>query len=340
MSAPGTRLRAIAERLCRPGTIERLVDPALADLRLEYEDALRHGGIRQRYWVLFRGYLAFFTMAIVHGGRRALGFVHTVSDEDRRGLIRTCAVAIAITTLGSLALAAAPLLRILSSDHPDIGRLAINLIPQTLPLSLPVGLTFGILFGPRLAASSRSRVLILLIAIVWSLASFTTLGWIIPAGNQNFRTAIAGRPVAKAPNELTVRELGRSLEQKRTEPTSAVRSPDLARLKLEYHTRWALACAPVVLALLAMASTSRRQRGSLVRALTGCAAVLGYFALMVVARAYWRDGGLPAFAAAWAPNIGLLTVAVAASGFPVARRPPEAHDPHRDREPTAQDQRD
>jgi hypothetical protein len=49
MTPPGTRLRALAARLCAPITMERLVDPAIADLQAEYEEASRTGpGWRRR----------------------------------------------------------------------------------------------------------------------------------------------------------------------------------------------------------------------------------------------------------------------------------------------------
>ena len=40
MRPPGTRLRALAARLCAAITMERLVDPAIADLQAEYEEAI------------------------------------------------------------------------------------------------------------------------------------------------------------------------------------------------------------------------------------------------------------------------------------------------------------
>jgi hypothetical protein len=43
MRPPGTRLRALAARLFAASTMERLVDPAIADLQAEYEEALRRG---------------------------------------------------------------------------------------------------------------------------------------------------------------------------------------------------------------------------------------------------------------------------------------------------------
>ena len=60
MMAPGTRLRALAARLFAASTMERLVDPAIADLQVEYEEALRSGPRWRCRWIWFVGHLAFF----------------------------------------------------------------------------------------------------------------------------------------------------------------------------------------------------------------------------------------------------------------------------------------
>ena len=66
MMPPGTRLRALAARLCAATTMERLVDPAIADLQAEYEEA-RTGPSWRRRWIWMRGHIAFVTMIVVHG---------------------------------------------------------------------------------------------------------------------------------------------------------------------------------------------------------------------------------------------------------------------------------
>ena len=65
MTPPGTRLRALAARLCAAITMERLVDPAIADLQAEYEEAARTGPGWRRGRVWMRGHIAFFTMIVV-----------------------------------------------------------------------------------------------------------------------------------------------------------------------------------------------------------------------------------------------------------------------------------
>jgi hypothetical protein len=309
MKRTGARLRAIAARLCSAATMERLIDPALADLQAEYEDARRAGRRWQSRWIWALGHAAFFRMIALHGGHCALDLFRGMPGEERRTVIRMSAVRLTIVGLVTGVLAAPPLLRHAAGSHPDPAMLAIYLIPQALPLSIPVGLTFGIFWNlGRIPASRRLRTLVLLIATAISIVSFTILAWVMPASNQALRVSIAGGAVARTATELTLRELGRALDQRTATP--ATFSPAATRsLALDYHTRWALACAPLVLAIFALVLTARGTRGSLVLGLIATAAIAGYFVILVIA----RGSALPGPAAAWAPNTALLILSVAAS---------------------------
>lgn len=205
----------------------------------------------------------------------------------------------------------APFLKYLSRGRPDSAELALYLIPQALPISIPVGLTFGILWGIDRASTHRSRILILSLAALASVASFTTLAWVLPIANQTFRLSMAGHPVPKGVNELTLGELRRLLEPGTVEQRPFAAPNDLRSLALNYHGRWALAGAPLVLAWFAVALTGRRRRSRAVPLLAGCLAIWGYYVVMYSARRLGLDDTLPAFAAAWAPNVALLVVSVA-----------------------------
>ena len=109
MTAPGTRLRKLAARLCAPTTMERLVDPAIADLQAEYEEASRTGSGWRRPWIWMRGHIAFFTMIVVH--RRA-GQENTGGLTPLRGLSLDVRLALrllvkhaGLTVVGTIALA-------------------------------------------------------------------------------------------------------------------------------------------------------------------------------------------------------------------------------------------
>ena len=70
MKPPGTALRAFAARLLSARTMDCLVDPAIADMQAEYEDASRRGLTWRKRWIRLRGYLSFLTMIVAH--RRAV----------------------------------------------------------------------------------------------------------------------------------------------------------------------------------------------------------------------------------------------------------------------------
>ena len=70
MKPPGTRLRALAARLLPARMMDYLVDPAIADMQAEYEDASRRGLTWRKRWICLRGHLSFFTMIVAH--RRAV----------------------------------------------------------------------------------------------------------------------------------------------------------------------------------------------------------------------------------------------------------------------------
>jgi hypothetical protein len=53
MRPPGTLLRAVAARLFAANTMDYLIDPAIADMQAEYEDASRRGLTWRKRWIAF-----------------------------------------------------------------------------------------------------------------------------------------------------------------------------------------------------------------------------------------------------------------------------------------------
>jgi hypothetical protein len=303
MKRPGTRLRALAARLCRPHTIERLVDPTIGDLQTEHEHALRNGRIweSRRIWVL--GHLALAGVLAVHACLRAAAMLVDPRDDDHRPVRRTVLVSLAVAAVGTLVLML-PFLSEMRRRHPHRADIVWFLIPQALPLAIPVGLTFGILWGlGRIPVSSRSRAAILSLAFVASLVSFTMLAWVVPMANQAFSVSVVGHPLPKGIRELSLGEL-------RAAVAAPERAPAAHILALEYHKKWALGSAPVTLAFFALAVTRRRQCGRIMFLVAGCFAIAGYYAVMFCAVAL-RLHYTSAFAAAWMPNITFVLVSLA-----------------------------
>ena len=319
MKRPGASLHAIAARLCSAETMERLVDPTLADLQAEYENAVSCNQKWKSRRILVQGHIALIRVIAVHGGMLAMGFPWYSTGEDRRALIRT-ACASALFMIAGTVVAMVPFVNYLGS-RPDSAELAFYLIPHALPLSIPIGLTFGILWGlGRIAASPRSRTLILLLATMASVASFSMLAWVVPTANQAFRVSMIGHPIPKGPNELTLGELRQRLEPGTHEPMPVARPSDRRDLALNYHARWALSGAPLVLALFAVALTSWRQWGRMMPLLIGGLVILAYYVIMFSTRILGLNQSISPFAAAWTPNTAFLMLSLAITRFGSRRR--------------------
>ena len=197
-----------------------MIDPVLADLQAEYEDAVRRGRTWQSRWTWVRGQAAFFAAIVCYGGGQTMRMLKDLRADDRCALVRTGAWCVAIIIAGTLVLAAVPFLSFVEAGRPDAVKLAIYLVPQALPLSIPLGLTLGVIWGMgRSGVSLRSRVAVLLAAAALSAASFAILGWLAPSMNQAFRVAIVGTDVPKGAHELTLGELRRLLRPARNEWT-------------------------------------------------------------------------------------------------------------------------
>ena len=67
MRPPGTRLRAVAARLFAANTMDYLIDPAIADMQAEYEDASRRGLTWRKRWICLRGHVVFVKLIVAHG---------------------------------------------------------------------------------------------------------------------------------------------------------------------------------------------------------------------------------------------------------------------------------
>lgn len=101
MKPPGTILRAIAARLFDTNTMERLVDPAIADLQAECAEASRTGSPWRRRAIWVRGHAALFTMLVAHAPRRTAAGV----SLDVRLALRLLVKHSVLTVVGTIALA-------------------------------------------------------------------------------------------------------------------------------------------------------------------------------------------------------------------------------------------
>ena len=256
---PGTRLRSWASRVCSARTLERLIDPVIADLQCEHDHASRSDRPWDRFRVLFTGYLAFWKVLALHlpivwAGRIVRAFLGHAALG--RALL---AGTITIVALNA-SFVAPPLHGLLRHRHDaHWAWLFVLLVPQSFPLSLPLSILVGILYGFRgRTMTNRLRAAILVIGLAGSLASVGTVKWLIPAANQEFRETIAGGPIDRGPGEMAPA----SLRERALVMGREGRLKPAADLFISYHVRWALAGSVLAFALFGLGVIALRVGGA------------------------------------------------------------------------------
>jgi lipopolysaccharide export LptBFGC system permease protein LptF len=304
MSQPGRWLRAFAQRTCRLSTVERLVDPIISDLRIEYAAAL--GSSWRRRGVLLRAYIGFWKALAAHTAL-SIGKRGEAGDQAvfRRAIGFSCLGFAVVTVLLTLP----PLVNGIHLDGGKVRQvmLALTLIPQALPISIPIGVCIGIMSAIRARALTRRDFLVTLtIGFTATCLVWAVIEWGMPLGSRTFRDMVIaeltdGRVVHIEPG---LNELGFSGLARRT---------DLAAVR-HYHLLWALSFAAIPLAVFTLAVAARAQRTAS-RALLILVTVVGYYAVLWVSDSSLRDGA-PVLVA-WTPN----AVFLAAGLTLVSRRP-------------------
>jgi hypothetical protein len=312
--------------------MERVIEPALTDLQVEYAQALRGPRYRQR-WTLLRGYIAFFKVACLSG-------LHSLrpsawSPEDRHSLKRTAGLSAGMTVLVIAFFQSGRVIRLFSTtDSMALGALLLApWLSWALTVYLPFGMMIGILFGLRGRNVSRVPVFIILTgALVIGGGIFVNTQWVIPSAYRTLGAALSVSPNRpKDPYQLSLRELRERIRWEETNnfPTYA------KRLTIYYHERTsALPLAPFATALFALAVVTRRRNGRILLALVSFVGVFGYGALELFGAVFanvraeppyidreWTKqffncfGALPPFAAAWCANMTTVLAAAAIAMF-------------------------
>jgi hypothetical protein len=308
----------MANRIFDQRTMERVVDPLVADLQMECTEAIRHGRVWRSRRVFIVWHLIFLKTMVLCAGEEVMRSLRNWAVDDQSAMSRTLGFSVAAITAATAVFVIPPLF---NERFALLGpRLLVYSTPQALPLAVPVGFTLGILLGLRgRIVSRRLRCAVLTVAIVCSIASFTALAWILPAVNVAFQRDIFGGIPTMGVNELTLGELRQEIESYRRSGLWDT------YLLVSYHMRWALSCATLVLAIFALSVTRRIVAGWTV-ALAAFGACFSYYCLMWVGRAAALQQTLPAFAGAWLPNLAFVVVSIALLrvGSPKSSLEPEA----------------
>lgn len=313
MSLPGTRLHHWASRLLSAESMQRVIDPAVADLQAEYAEARLTARPWTRWRICLAGATGILNAVLQQALSETWGAVVRPSEKDRRLRADVAAFSVIALLLVTCLLAGRPSLLLASHLTLDQWWVIPILVPQALPLSIPVALVVGIVVavgGRRL--SFPVTVTIVAFAIAASTVSFAVAGWVAPAANQAFRiaTAPANADLRKGTNELTLGELRAARHAPLYEDFYGDRLHQ-ARTAMRYYARLALPAAPVVLTVLVLALRPGRSSRRWRRALAGLAVCGAYYTLMLVGQAGVVDGTMPALVGAWLPNFAFGTLAIA-----------------------------
>jgi hypothetical protein len=288
MRRPGDRLRALAAHIFDAETMERLIDPVVADLQQEYAEALRAGRIWRRRWVRLAGYVAFARVAA-------------------RPLRVFLAVMFVVMTL------------LMVPPYLSAKYRGLYLLPSSLVIAIPFALTIALALS-RPDRQSRQRLRTVVAAgVICSGLCFVTLAWWAPSANQALRVSLAresgvcpadsacnGNSVRGLP-ELTIGELRRQVNWTRTVHA------EWRALYFTYYMRWAFSFASLSLVLL-MLALHRRAVARRWLVLVVLPILFGYYVLMNAGRAYGIAGDvaeLTALATAWMPNAVVILIASA-----------------------------
>jgi hypothetical protein len=297
----------MASRVCSAKTMERFIDPVIADLQAEYAEELQSGRVWKIRWTLAVGYAAFAKVFLLCGMYGAAHAWRDWSHDDHRGLVRVARWSSSASLLITLLLLLPELPRTRGmidnfDPHAGLPLLMAYLVPMTLPLSLPIGLAIGAAFTAQgRVVSRRLVVVIMLVALAVSATSFVTLAWVIPATNQSYREAVMGRSLVKGDRELTLSEL---------RPLAATDSHRTRGLVFEFHKRLGIAGAPITFAALALVVTVRRRARRVASGAAICVAVFGFYATLWLGNGFSKDGTLSPPLAAWMPQMLLLLTTI------------------------------
>ena len=294
-------VRRLLARVCSPETMARVVDPTLADMRVE--------GHR---WY---GYVALLRALTFHAVTSIPGTLARVYWDDDRAVPRAAMFSVACALVAALPFVAPPLLTSLPRPSPVSNPVLLLLVlPQALVLTLPAGLLLGVPVALRSRHASRTlHRRVMAVALGCLLATASVMVWGVPGANQAFRVMISrqvkGADLEPGPAEMSFSALRNRIEILERTPE---RQSEARGLAFVYSMRIALTAAPLPIGVIAigLASTAvGRRRPWLIGAGAVTLYVSTLFPLYGTAETLMRGSSLPPMLFAWLPMTILVLVA-------------------------------
>jgi lipopolysaccharide export LptBFGC system permease protein LptF len=310
---PGVWLRAFARQLCSPDTMQRIVDPLIADLQLEYRRAVADGRMWQARWRRISGYSAFWRTLGLCAATSAIARTRAWAIADDNAIGRTLGYSAAFILSLTMLLALMPLAAVLQRTeiHPR-GLALLYIVPQAIPIAFAFGLPLGILLGLRgRPSTNRIRWSVVGLSLIGAALSFAVCAWVLPETNQAFRESLFNPPrfLARGANELSFGELSARLaalqQQDRLEETGT--------LLFSYHARLAASATPLIWGIFALvlSSVSRRTVLSITTLVVAGVTYIACASFIIYGRINLIPG-LPLPYMIWLPNalFALMTLAL------------------------------
>jgi hypothetical protein len=321
MKPPGLQLRAFCLRWCSERTLRRLVDPALADLQMEYAAARRAGSRMRAVSTLAAGYLALAKVLLLASISDAGQALRTWEPEEAAGLRSGVRMALGLL-VASTALLMAPLITQMAwmletLDWKARTLAAAQLVPSSLPITAPYSL--GVAAAWMLWGAARTRKVAATVLVVAALASavtFVGLAWVVPEANHAFRQRAfaalspnATSPLARGMNELTLPQA----QQRRHEVRARGNAEEIRTFETWYYRRFAIGMSPLAVAGLIVAIAFRRRWTRAGLTTVAFAICIANYALLMSAPWMATRGLLPPIVLGWSGDVicALATVLLA-----------------------------
>jgi hypothetical protein len=299
--------------------MERVLDPALADLRFEHQDALRRQRSWRARWIRAAGSLTVLYLIATHVGVSPVETFRP-SPPDAAPIARVLAASAALVAVMTAALVAIVMSNTLVpfAPHPV---LVLYLLPAILPVTVPCGFALAVSWigtGPSWHTAPRTVI----VAAALSIMMFIMVGWLAPEANQMYRVTVFGGEMPRGFNELTFAGMRRRLAEQRERmawPFGSARNPidptlDIRIRESEYHYQgcFAISVAPLALGVFALSISHRRRVVRIVAILAMSGLYFGWYGWMRSPVLTFAD--LSPAVVAWLPNLALVAVTLISWG--------------------------
>jgi Lipopolysaccharide export system permease LptF/LptG len=310
MTRPGAWLRTVASRVYAKDTMDRVIDPIVADIQKEHDAALRAGQRWRASATCARGYINFWKAIGLHAFDAAPRTLANAVAADGWALGRTIAYSVMACMGITLLLSADPMVE----SYARLPRLtpALLLLPQAIVLSIPIALSLAIVWTADRMHGGATRIRrVLATAIAATVLAFFAMA-MLPAANDAWQIAMAEAvpsleitQAAKGMNEMSFSELASAISANEASGSST----RAALLRRAYHMRFALPAATLVLSLLALSICTLTSMRS-VRLLALVLSFGAYYMILALTESGPLLARLPAVFSVWSANVLLAAASL------------------------------